>query len=82
VQFYLHDKFASLVRPVKELKDFQKVFLNPGESKNITFTITKDKLCFYNAQLKLVAEPGDFDIMIGSSSDDIRLQSRFELTNP
>jgi len=80
VQLYLHDKFASLVRPVKELKDFQKVFLNPGESKSITFTISKNKLSFYNAQLKFVAEPGDFDVMIGSSSDDIRLQSSFELT--
>jgi len=79
VQLYLHDKFASLVRPVKELKDFQKVFLNPGETKSITFIITKEKLSFYNKQLKFVAEPGDFDIMIGSSSDDIRLKSSFEL---
>jgi beta-glucosidase len=68
-----------LVRPVKELKDFQKVFLNPGETKSITFIITKEKLSFYNKQLKFVAEPGDFDIMIGSSSDDIRLKSSFEL---
>lgn len=79
VQLYLRDKFASLVRPVKELKDFQKVFLNPGETKSIEFIITKEKLSFYDEQLEFVAEPGDFDIMIGSSSDDIRLKSSFQL---
>lgn len=79
VQLYLHDKFASLVRPVKELKDYQKVFLNPNETKFIVFNINKDKLSFYNKELKFVAEPGDFDIMIGSSSDDIRLKDSLEL---
>jgi beta-glucosidase len=79
VQLYIHDKVASLVRPVKELKDFQKIFLNPGETKLITFNIGKEKLSFYNEKLEFVAEPGDFDIMIGSSSADIRLRTSFEL---
>jgi beta-glucosidase len=79
VQLYIHDRFASLVRPVKELKDFRKVFLKPEETKSITFTLTPEKLSFYNGQLQFVAEPGDFDVMIGSSSADIRLQDSFEL---
>jgi len=81
VQLYLRDKVASLVRPVKELKDFQKVFLNAGETKSVNFIITKEKLSFYNQQLDFVAEPGEFDLMIGSASDDIRLKSSFELLN-
>lgn len=81
VQLYLRDRFASIVRPVKELKDFKKVFLMAGETKSVEFVITKDKLSFYNEALKFVAEPGDFDLMIGSASDDIRLKSSFELLN-
>ncbi|WP_345950867.1 glycoside hydrolase family 3 N-terminal domain-containing protein [Mucilaginibacter sp. PAMB04274] len=79
VQLYLQDPVASLARPVKELKDFQKVSLNPGESKIIKFQITYDKLCFYNRKLQWVAEPGRFKIMIGSASDDIKLNAEFEL---
>jgi beta-glucosidase len=79
VQLYLHDKFASVVRPVKELKDFKKVFLRSGESKDIHFTIDKQKLSFYDQKLQWTAEPGAFELMIGSSSDDIRLKQDFEL---
>jgi beta-glucosidase len=79
VQLYLRDKVGSIVRPVKELKDFQKVKLNAGESKTIKFTIDKEKLSFYNQKLQLVAEPGDFDLMIGASSEDIRVRDNFEL---
>ena len=81
VQLYLQDKFGSVVRPVLELKDFQKVKLNAGESKTIEFTIDKEKLSFYNNKLEWVAEPGDFEIMIGTSSADIKLKSSFELVN-
>lgn len=81
VQLYLKDKFGSVVRPVLELKDFQKVKLNPGESKTIEFTIDKEKLSFYNNKLEWVAEPGDFAVMIGTSSADIKLKSDFELVN-
>ena len=79
VQLYLRDKFASLVRPVKELRDFQKIKLKAGETKTIKFTIDKEKLSFYNQKLEWIAEAGDFDLMIGSSSADIRLKDTFEL---
>ncbi len=81
VQLYLQDKFASVVRPVKELKDFQKVSLKAGEAKNISFTIDKEKLSFYNQQLKWGAEAGDFKLMIGTASDKIKLEKDFTLTN-
>ena len=79
VQLYLHDLVGSIVRPVLELKDFKKILLKAGESKIISFLIDKEKLSFFNQQLQWVAEPGDFDIMIGASSADIRLKDRFEL---
>ncbi len=79
VQLYIRDRFASLIRPVKELKDFAKVSLRPGESKIVSFTIDRSKLSFYNEELEIVAEPGMFDIMIGASSTDIRLSAELEL---
>ncbi|MBF7092970.1 beta-glucosidase BglX [Flavobacterium sp. ALJ2] len=79
VQLYLKDKFGSVVRPVLELKDFQKVKLNAGETKTIQFTIDNEKLSFYNDKIEWGSEPGDFELMIGSSSADIRLKSAFEL---
>lgn len=80
VQLYLRDKVGSVVRPVKELKDFQKIMLQPGERKTIQFVIDKEKLSFYDQKLNWITEPGDFDLMIGASSSDIRLKSSFELT--
>jgi len=79
VQLYLRDKVGSVIRPVIELKDFKKTALKAGESKTIRFTIDKEKLSFYNQQLNWVAEPGEFDLMIGASSKDIRLKDNFEL---
>ena len=79
VQLYLRDKVGSIVRPVKELKDFKKIKLAAGEQQTIQFFITKEKLSFYNQQLNWVAEPGDFELMIGASSRDIRLKDNFEL---
>ena len=78
-QLYLRDKVGSIVRPVKELKDFQKVMIKVGETKQIKFIIDNEKLCFYNKDLDYKSEAGEFDLMIGSSSDDIRLHSCFEL---
>ncbi|KFF06914.1 glycoside hydrolase family 3 N-terminal domain-containing protein [Flavobacterium reichenbachii] len=78
VQLYLKDKFGSVVRPVLELRDFQKIKLNAGESKTIEFTIDKEKLSFYNNKLEWTAEPGDFEVMIGASSADIKLKSDFK----
>lgn len=80
VQLYLKDEVAMPVRPVKELKDFKKIFLEAGESKRISFKIDKEKLSFYDQKLEWITEPGKFDLMIGSSSDDIRLKQSFELT--
>ncbi|MEO6523122.1 MAG: glycoside hydrolase family 3 N-terminal domain-containing protein [Mucilaginibacter sp.] len=79
VQLYLQDLVASVTRPVKELKDFRKVFLQTGESKEVSFVIDKEKLSFYNQQMKWGTEPGDFKLMIGNSSDNILLESKFEL---
>ena len=79
VQLYLRDKVGSVVRPVQELKDFAKVKLKAGESKTLRFVIDKEKLSFYNQLLQWVAEPGDFELMIGASASDIRLRDRFEL---
>ncbi len=81
VQLYIHDMVASVTRPVKELKDFQKIFLEPGESREVSFTIDKEKLSFYNQKLEWGTEPGDFSLMIGNSSDHIMLKDSFELTN-
>jgi beta-glucosidase len=77
VQLYLRDMVGSVVRPVKELKDFQKIMLQPGESKVLTFNIGKDQLAFYDQHLNWIVEPGAFKLMIGSASDDIRLESKF-----
>jgi beta-glucosidase len=80
VQFYLRDMVSSVVRPLKELKGFQKVHLKPGEQRRISFAIDRNLLSFYNSQLKWGAEAGDFKLMIGSASDDIRLESSLKLT--
>lgn len=72
VQLYIHDLAASTARPVKELKDFQRIHLNKGETKTVTFLLTADKLKFYNADLDYVCEPGDFDIMVGPNSRDVQ----------
>ena len=79
VQLYLKDQVGSVVRPVKELRDFQKVFLKARASQKITFTIDKEKLAFYNAKLEWAPEPGAFEVQLGASSADIRLKDNFEL---
>lgn len=72
VQLYIRDMVASISRPVKELKGFQRIHLAVGESKEVSFDITPDMLKFYNADLKNVIEPGDFQIMIGTNSKDVK----------
>jgi beta-glucosidase len=79
VQLYIQDQFASLIRPILELKDFQKIKLAAGETKTISFIIDNQKLSFYNNQLEFTSEPGTFNLFIGASSEDIRLKSSFEL---
>jgi beta-glucosidase len=78
VQLYIQDVTGSMIRPLKELKNFQKVMLKAGEQKVVHFTITEDDLKFYNAQLKFAAEPGKFNVQIGLNSEDVTQQS-FEL---
>jgi beta-glucosidase len=80
VQLYLRDMVSSVVRPLKELKGFQKVNLKPGETRRVSFTVDRDTLSFFNSQLKWGAEAGEFKLMVGSASDDIRLESSFKLT--
>ncbi len=80
VQLYLHDIVGSIARPVEELKDFKKIALKRDETKTIRFVIDKEKLSFYDDKLRWIAEPGEFDLMIGASSRDIRLKDKFELT--
>ena len=79
VQLYLRDELASVARPVKELKGFQRISLNAGEEKEIQFTITPDMLTMLDVNMKEVIEPGIFRIMTGSSSMDIRLREVFEV---
>jgi beta-glucosidase len=72
VQLYIRDMVGSVVRPVKELKGFQKIILKAGESKTVSFTITTEDLKFYNNDLKYDWESGEFEIMIGTSSKDVK----------
>lgn len=69
VQLYIRDDFSSVARPVKELKGFRKVWLDPGQSQVVSFTITPESLSFYDKNMKWVVEPGDFTIMVGTASD-------------
>ncbi|MCI1778348.1 MAG: beta-glucosidase BglX [Bacteroidales bacterium] len=71
VQMYIRDMSGSVTRPVKELKGFKKVTLEPGESEQVSFEITDSLLKFYNYDLKYTSEPGDFKIMIGGNSEDV-----------
>lgn len=78
VQFYIQDPYASATRPVKELKGFQMVELNPGETKEVSFRITEEQLKFYNARQKWEAESGTFYVFIGSNSA-VKEKKAFEL---
>ena len=79
VQLYTRDLVGSVTRPVKELKGYQKIFLKPGEAQTVTFNISPEMLKFYNYDLKYVVEPGDFQVMIGPNSRDVKL-AQFTLT--
>jgi beta-glucosidase len=80
VQLYIRDRVASVTRPVKELKDFNKIYLLPQESKKVTFNITQETFKFYSdAQKKWITEPGNVEVMIGSASNDIRFVKKITL---
>jgi beta-glucosidase len=77
VQLYIRDLIASVTVPVKELKGFRKIMLEPGEKKTVEFKIKHDDLSLYNKSMERVVEPGTFAVMVGSSSEDIRLNGEF-----
>ena len=70
-QMYIRDEFSSVTRPVKELKDFARVAIEPGKTKTVTFKITPEKLSFINREMKRIVEPGTFQIMVGGNSVDL-----------
>ncbi len=74
VQLYIRDCVSSVTRPVKELKGFTKIFLQPGETKTVMLEITRESLAFWDVKMKYVVEPGEFEIMVGNSSRDSDLQ--------
>ena len=82
VQLYIRDVAASITRPVKELKGFQRVTLRAGEKRRLEFTLTPELLGFYNREMRFVVEPGDFQIMVGTSSaDEHELQTTFKVAS-
>jgi beta-glucosidase len=74
VQLYIRDELSTVTRPVKELKDFARVTLEPGETKTVELSILPEKLAFYDINMNYVVEPGDFTVMVGNSSADKDLQ--------
>ena len=80
VQLYIRDIKASVDRPYKELKGFQKVSLKPGESRDVTITIDSQALSYYDeATSSWKAEPGKFEALVGNASDNLRLRTSFDL---
>ncbi len=79
VQLYINDVIASLTRPVKELKGFKRVSLKPGETARVSFELGVNQLGFYDRGMKYIVEPGEIKVMLGSSSEDIRLEGKFEI---
>jgi beta-glucosidase len=79
VQLYLRDRISSVVTPVKQLRGFRKVFLKPGEKTTVSFELTPKDLQLLDKNLEWKVEPGDFDVMVGSGSEDIRLKGSFNI---
>jgi beta-glucosidase len=80
VQLYLHDREATVTRPVQELAGFKRIHLMPGQACTVTWTVQMSQLSFYDREMRFVVEPGHVDVMLGSSSDDIRLTGEFTIT--
>jgi beta-glucosidase len=78
-QLYLRDSYSSVGTPVIQLRGFQRIELEPNQQKEVVFTLLPDDLALWNANMERVVEPGEFQIKIGSSSDNIRLESVFEV---
>ncbi len=79
VQLYIRDVAASVTRPVKELKGFQRITLQPGERRRVQFSLGPEHLGFYNRAMRFAVEPGEFKVMVGPNSQDV-LETRFEVT--
>jgi beta-glucosidase len=78
VQLYIQDIAASMTRPVKELKGFERVTLGPGEKKRIEFVVQSEHLGFYNRLMRFVVEPGEFKVMVGPNSQDV-IEASFQV---
>ena len=78
-QLYLKDVVSSTVTPLKQLKKFKRINLKAGEQQHLTFTLTGKDLQLLDRKMKWVVEPGDFEVMVGASSEDIRLKDKFVL---
>ena len=78
VQLYIRDPVASMTRPVKELKSFQRLTLQPGEKRRVEFVLDHEQLGFWNREMRYVVEPGEFRVMVGSSSEDL-IEAKFEV---
>jgi beta-glucosidase len=79
VQLYINDVVASVTRPVKELKGFERVYLQPGEQRTVEFRLPMESLAFYDKNMEYNVEPGIFKVMVGRSSEDILLEGEFEV---
>ena len=79
VQLYIGDKVASVSQPPLLLKAFQRIFLKKGESRQVIFHLKKDDLGIYDSEMNYVVEPGEFKVMVGAASNDIRLEGEFVL---
>ena len=79
VQLYIHDMLACTPRPIKELKGYYRLKLEPGEVRQVTFHLPVNQLAFYDLDLKFILEAGQIEVMVGSSSQDIRLRGAFEI---
>lgn len=79
VQLYINDIVSSTSRPVKELKGFTKVSLDPGQQKTVTLKLTPEELAMYDRDMNVVVEPGTFEVLVGSSSENIKLKGKFEV---
>ena len=82
VQLYVRDDVASVTRPVRELRGFERISLRPGESRTVSFTLRPSDLAFYNQKMERVVEPGFFTVWVGTSSADERQRARFEVVGP
>lgn len=78
-QLYLHDAYASVVQPLMQLKHFERFFLKKGESRTLRFTLTPEDFSLVNARMQRVVEPGQFEIMVGAASNDIRLKQTLNI---